>query len=156
MLEFVTEIINYAAITTHFKNHHSSLKNKYPMLLNWTDNTTSKAWLRKAATRTQKGKALQHLLCSMMINNPVGVKAEHIAGKSNILADAISRVYANSYSKLIFNKIFQEFPQMKSWERFHPSQELLSRLYSALLQEQDQGLCPINNLGHFVQDNSIL
>ena len=91
----------------------------------------------------------------MMINNPVGIKAEHIAGKSNVLADAISRVYTNSYSNLSFNKIFQEFPQMKLWQRFHPSQELLSRLYSALLQGQDQGLCRINKLGHFAQDNNI-
>ena len=155
LLEFVVEIINYAAISLSFKDNQSESKHKFPMLLNWTDNTTSKTWLRKAATRTEKGKALQRLLCSMMINNPVGIKAEHIAGKSNVLADAISRVYTNSYSNLSFNKIFQEFPQMKLWQRFHPSQELLSRLYSALLQGQDQGLCPINKLGHFAQDNSI-
>ena len=156
MLEFLVEIINYAAITLYFKNHQSYFKHEYPMLLNWTDNTTSKTWLRKAATRTQKGKALQHLLCSMMINNPVGIRAEYIAGKSNILADAISRVYTNLYSNLSFQKIFQEFPQMRLWRRFHPSQELLSRLYLALSQGQDQGLCPINNLGHFVQGNNIL
>ena len=155
LLEFVVEIINYAAISLSFKDNQSESKHKFPMLLNWTDNTTSKTWLRKAATRTEKGKALQRLLCSMMINNPVGIKAEHIAGKSNVLADAISRVYTNSYSNLSFNKVFQEFPQMKLNQRFHPSQELLSRLYSALLQGQDQGLCPINKLGHFAQDNSI-
>ena len=156
LLEFVVEIINYAAITLSFKDHQSEFKHKFPMLLNWTDNTSSKTWLRKAATRTDKGKALQRLLCSMMINNPVGIKAEYIAGKSNVLADAISRVYTNLYSNTSFKNILQEFPQMKLWKRFHPSQELLSRLYSALLQGQDQGLCPINKLGHFALDSNIL
>ena len=42
MLEFLVEIINYAAITLYFKNHQSYFKHEYPMLLNWTDNTTSK------------------------------------------------------------------------------------------------------------------
>ena len=53
-----------------------------------------------------------------MINNPVGIKAEHIAGSSNILADAISRVFNISYSENSFIKKFQDFPQMKSWKRF--------------------------------------
>ena len=98
LLEFVVEIINYAAITVLFQVNPSLCAHDYPMLLNWTDNVTSKTWLRKAATRTKKGKALQHLLCSLMINNQVGVKAEHIAGTSNILADAISRVSNSSSS----------------------------------------------------------
>ena len=104
------------------KEKPSMCKNTFPLLLNWTDNISAKTWLRKAATRSNKGKAIQHLLCSLMINNPVGIKADHIAGSENILADAISRVYNSSYSKFSFTKIFQEFPQMKSWKRFHPSQ----------------------------------
>ena len=91
-----------------------------------------------------------------MINNPVGLKAEHIAGESNVLADKISRIYNSSYSEISFHNLFQEYPQMKSWSRFHPSQELLSSLYSGLLMEQDQGLCPLKKLGQFAQDSSIL
>ena len=155
LLEFVVEIINYAAITLLFQNHPALCKHGFPLLLNWTDNMSSKTWLRKAATRTIKGKALQRILCSLMINNPVGIKADHIAGTSNTLADVISRVYTTSYSETSFHKIFQEYPQMKSWKRFHPSQELLSVLYSALLQGQDHGLCPPNKLGHFAQDSNI-
>ena len=154
LLEFVVEIINYAAITTLFQDKHLSVVHEFPILLNWTDNTSAKTWLRKAATKTKKGKPLQRLLCSLMINNPVGIRAEHIAGLSNTLADAISRVYSTSFSQISFNKIFQTFPQMKSWKRFHPSQELLSAIYLGLLQEQDCGLCPPNRLGHFVLENN--
>ena len=155
LLEFVVEIINYAAIIVFFRENPKTCSHEYPLLLNWTDNMTSKSWIRKAASRTDKGKALQRLLCGLMINNPVGLRAEHIPGEKNVLADAISRTYSSIYSKLSFNKLFQEFPQMKSWIRFHPSQELLSIIYSGLLEGQDKGLCLPKNLGHFVQDRII-
>ena len=91
-----------------------------------------------------------------MINNPVGLKAEHIAGESNTLADKLSRIYNSSLSEYSFQNLFQEYPQMKSWNRFHPSQELLSYLYLGLLKEQDHGLCPPKQLGHFALDKNIL
>ena len=106
ILEFAVEIINYAAVTLIFKNDPLLCQHSFPILLNWTDNTSSKTWLRKAATRTIKGKSLQQILCSLMINNPVGIKAEHIAGSSNILADAISRVFNISYSENSFINFF--------------------------------------------------
>ena len=151
LLEFVVEIINYAAVTSLVSNEHIDITKKYPVLLNWTDNKTAQAWIRKAATRTEKGKALQRILCSIMINNPLGFKADYIQGKSNVLADSISRVFASSNSS--FTELFQNHPQMRSWMRFHPSQELLSYLFSALLTGQDQGLLPIKNFGHFTHDN---
>ena len=154
LLEFVVEIINYAA-TTHLFNSTPS-KFGYATLLNWTDNKTAEAWIRKAATRTNKGKALQRTLCSLMINNPVSIKSDYIKGESNILADAISRTFSTTFSKIKFDKLFNEFPQMKSWKRFHPNQEMLSNLYSALLKEQDPGLYQIKKLGHLDQDNNTL
>ena len=150
------EIINYAAIIVYFKEHPTTCSHEFPLLLNWTDNMTSKSWIRKAASKSIKGKALQKLLCSLMMNNPVGIKAEHIAGELNILADAISRTYSSSYSKLSFDNLFQEFPQMRLWNRFHPSQELLSAIYLGLLEGQDQGLCLPKILGHFSQDKNTL
>ena len=155
LLEFVVEIINYAAITVLFRENPTLCKHLFPLLLNWTDNKTAKAWIRKAATRTKKGKALQRILMCLMINNPVGLNAEYIPGLNNILADAISRVYSNSLSHSSFEKLFQEFPQMKYWMRFHPSQELLSALYSGLLKGQDPGLYLPKHLGHFTQGKDI-
>ena len=156
LLEFLVEIINYAAVTILFQSNLTPCKNNYPILLNWTDNLTSKSWIKKAATKTVKGKALQRILCSLMINNPLGIIADYIPGELNVLADAISRVYTNSPSIPCLNKLHQEFPQLNSWKRFHPSQELLSALYSGLLLEQDLGLNLPKNLGHFDQDKNIL
>ena len=114
LLEFAVEIINYAGIIVYFRENPTTCFHEFPLLLNWTDNMTSKSWIRKAASRTNKGKSLQRLLCSLMINNPVGLKAEHIPGENNVLADAISHTYSSTYSQISFDKLFQEFPQIKS------------------------------------------
>ena len=151
LLEFVVEIVNYAAITKLLHSKMISCKQPYPMLINWTDNKTAKAWLRKAASRTIKGIGLQRILCGMMINNPVFIKAEYIEGHKNTLADAISRVFLSSTLFNSFDTLHQEFPQIRTWKRFHPSQELLSALYLALSRGLDRGIEPLNNLGHFEQ-----
>ena len=91
-----------------------------------------------------------------MINNPLGIIADYIPGELNVLADAISRVYTKSPSISCLNELFQEFPQLKCWNRSHPSQELLSALYLGLLKGQDPGLSLPKNLGHFDQGKSIL
>ena len=155
ILEFAVEIINYAAVSTMFANNTDLCNHEYPTLLNWTDNMSSKAWIKKVASKSKKGKALQRILCSLMINNPLGIDTEYIPGEHNILADKISRIYSSSSSHYNINTLFTEFPQMVSWQRFHPSQELLSAIYLALLKEQGQGLRPPKNLGHFTPDKGI-
>ena len=154
LLEFFVEIINYAAITLLYNNDNTICEHDQPTLLNWTDNKTALSWIRKAATRTEKGKALQRILCNIMINNPLGLQADYIKGEHNTLADAISRVFSSTSSNT-FSKLHQEFPQLKLWKRFHPSQELLSLLYSGLLKGQDPGIEQIKNLGHFSHDKII-
>jgi len=155
LLEFVVEIINYAALSELLRSNMTSCEQPFPMLINWTDNTTAQAWLRKAASRTIKGIGLQRILCSMMINNPLMIKAEYIQGHKNKLADAISRVFSTSTLFNSIDALHQEFPQMRTWMRFHPSQELLSALYLALLKGLDRGIEPLNNLGHFTQGKNI-
>ena len=127
---------------------------QFPTLLNWTDNKTAKSWIKKAATKTEKGKALQRILCSIMINNPLGIKTDYIKGETNVLADSISRVFTSS-SNTSFYKLHQTFPYLKFWMRFHPSHELLSAIYSALLTGLDPGISQIKKLGHFSRDNNI-
>ena len=57
LLEFAVEIINYAAIIVLFRRKTSLRPHEFPLLLNWTDNMVTKAWIREAASRTNKGKA---------------------------------------------------------------------------------------------------
>ena len=111
-----------------------------PFLLNWTDNQVSKSWIKIAAIKTSKGKALQRILCIIMITNPVDIKTDYIARLLNILADRIFRLYSKSKTPPFFTSLMQEFPQTNSWDRFLPSQYLLSSLYSVLLEEREPGL----------------
>ena len=150
LLEFLTEIINFATVSILFQADKHLCKQPYPVLLNWTDKQTSQACIKKAFTKTAKGKALQRILCILMINDPVGFKVDYIEGSKNILADRISRLYSNSATPPSFTSLIQEFPQMKLWNIFLPSPELLSTLYSALLEGREPGLCLPKKLGHFV------
>ena len=56
LVEFLTEIISYAVVTVRVLQNKKLCAQPYPILLNWTDNQTSQAWIKKAATRTPKGK----------------------------------------------------------------------------------------------------
>ena len=149
MLEFLTEIVNYAALTVYVQAHPKAAGHQYPILLNWTDNTTAKAWIRKAALKSQVAKNLQYILCGLMINNPLGVTCHHIAGDKNITADTLSRIYTNSNIPPTPHSLLQNLPKLQGYARFHPSPELLSLLFSALSREFKPGLHRPKMLGHF-------
>ena len=149
LLESFVGIISYAAVTVLFKDNPKLCSQSYILLLNLIDNKTSEAWITKVATKTVKDSVLQHMLCILMINNPVGLKAEYIEGVRNLHTDAISRTYSNPNKILSFYQIFQDFPQIKSWTKFHPSQGLLSTIYSALIEGREPRLCVTKTLGNF-------
>ena len=88
-----------------------------------------------------------------MINNQLGFKADYIQDINNILADSISRVFASSNTS--FDTLFQNVLQIVLLRRFHPSHELLSHLFFALLTGQDHALIQIKNLGHFTRGKII-
>ena len=73
-----------------------------------------KSWIKEATIKTTKGKTLQRVLCSLMINNPVGLQAEFIPGIDNALADQISRVYSKPNSTIFFRSLTQEFLEILS------------------------------------------
>ena len=82
------------------------------------------------------------------MNNDVGLKGDHIRGIDNDCADKISRVYLKANLPPSFESLFQKYP-------FHPSPELLSDLYSALLEGRAPEPSPRKNLGHFTHVNNI-
>ena len=149
-LEYMVIIINYAATTLA---HSLALKDgscdkEYPTLLNLADNTAADSWTRKMCTRSKSGKALSLVLAALMINNPVGLNSRYIEGLKNEIADAISRIHkANEMFEI--STLMQDFPQLKSCRRFHPSRELLSHLYAAVSQKWADPLQLPKQLGHF-------
>jgi hypothetical protein len=68
-----------------------------------------------------------------MLNNPVGITASHITTDANIIADRISRHKHDTDSLLLFSTLQQEYPLLRTCQRFHPSPELLSAIMDSLL-----------------------
>ena len=128
VLEFAIDILLYAAVTVHVRETPHLFPHKYGNYLNFSDNTLTVSWNKKAALFLPKAKTLQLIPCSIMMNNPVGLKGEHISGIENNCADKISRVYSKANSPPSFKSLFQEYPSLKEWKRFHPSLEFLSDL----------------------------
>ena len=98
--------------------------------LNFSDNTSTISWNKKSALHPLKAKALHLILCLIMMNNSVGLKEEHISGIDNDCADKLSRIYSKANSPPSFKSLFQEYPSLKEWKRFHPNPEFLSDLYT--------------------------
>ena len=158
LLEYATIIINFAAATLSIITRPTLLSkgNPFPALLNWADNMSANSWTRKSCTASYAGRCLSRLLCSLCLNNPLGLNADFIAGIDNIVADMISRLHPVPGTGPNFSALFQAFPSLTACRRFHPSPELLSRLMQALLSEAAPVIPPPKTLGHFTQGNSII
>ena len=150
LLEFATAIINYAAATACCERDPTLLPptNPYPVLLNHSDNESTNSWLRKTAYHSSKHRALSRILCSLRMDNPIGLNASYISTSDNFIADYISRL-----KNLVFGPsdipVIQRFPQLASCQIFHLSQELYSSLIEGLLQGAEVGISRPKTLGHF-------
>jgi len=134
VLEYAALIINYVA-ATHYFQINPDPSDPYPSVLLYADNTTAESWVIKACKKSFIGRALGRLQCALMINNNVGINVAHITTKDNVIADRISRVKRETNILPELTSLFQDFPQLKSCNRFLPSAELISLVMQTLLQE---------------------
>lgn len=150
VLEYLVIIVNYAAVTcAHLEQKENGTNDtKFPLLLNMADNTSADSWTRKMCTTSKKGKALALVLASTMINNPVGLSSKYLSCELNDIADAISRIHKND-KMFDITTLMQTYPQLRSCRRFHPSPELLSKLYDAVSSASADPLDLPNKLGRF-------
>ncbi len=72
----------------------------------------------------------------MMIDNTVGLHTGHATMTQNIIADLISCIKKETDSMRHFLKIQQEYPELASCKRFHPSAELISSITDAILYQK--------------------
>ena len=82
---------------------------------------TAIIWAIKSATTNPAGRGLSRLLCALMLNNHLGLNTDFIPGRLNIVADRISRVKTISGCPPDFTFLSQEFTELNSCRRFHPS-----------------------------------
>ena len=87
------------------------MAHNYPVVLIRADNTTANSWSNNLFFFSLASKAFMRLQCSMMINNPVGLNAEHVSGVDNDISDYIS----------YFKKILTEFSPLNISNRYSQS-----------------------------------
>jgi len=155
LLEYVAIIISYAAAISYSSRHPQCSKHSYPTIKIFSDNKSAIAWTIKASASTSSGKSLALLLASLLVNQPLGLWSGYVEGSKNILADKISRMQTHS-KKFLFSTLSQEYPNLAHYNRFHPSPELLSNIWEALLSPKIFRLTKIKNLGRFDPDSYTL
>jgi hypothetical protein len=131
VLEYAAGLINYAA-AYHYYLTHPDPNDPYPVVKLYLDNTASESWIIKACKGSLAGRALSRLQCAMMINNPVGIQAEHVTTVANVIADEISRIKKETNSLRGFASILQAYPEVAGCRRFQPSAALLSHIMDAI------------------------
>jgi hypothetical protein len=107
----------------------------HPTVLLWTDNTTAESWTKRIAGLSgPQGRALARLFAHLLMFSGVSTKAAYIEGEKNTIADHLSRLRKqDDFSQFRYTSLVQQFPQLKSCRRFHPSAELLSLVSTSLL-----------------------
>ena len=144
VLEYAGGLINFAAAYHYFLNHPDQ-DDPYPVVRLFLDNTASESWIIKACKGSLAGRALSCLQCAMMINNPVGIQAEHVTTIANKIADKISRIKKETNSVRGFASILQAYPEIAGCRRFLPSAALISHITDAISLKKLVDPMEVNN-----------
>ena len=86
------------------------------------------------------------------MNQHTGLDSEHISGSNNGCADSISRLTKDSLTSI--SSLFQHYPALAGYHRYHPAPELISLIYIALLNNSQEVPMPLRLKGHFAPANS--
>jgi hypothetical protein len=106
-------------------------------LLIRTDNSPSQNWAHKVSSRSEKGQHMVHTYAALLERTTLAVACNHIAEKTNSLADFISRPPTHLPSPASrHQQIFEKEPKLASYRYFRPHPELLSNLESRLFSER--------------------
>jgi hypothetical protein len=144
-LEFVTVILQLAACITRLElDPYSalplSLRRRYPngipalpTVVIWTDNTPSKRWANKVTTASPMGQTLVQIFGELLRRSDIAINCDWIAGVDNVRADMLSCPDLSLTPLELYSQIYRKEPQLRSWNFFRPSPELVSLLGSRLL-----------------------
>ena len=132
-LEYASLIINYVAVTHILTKAQVRMRrDPHPVVLLLADNRSAEAWLRKASSASEAGRALGYIQAAFMVNNPVGINVGHVTSKDNKIADRISRVTSELTLLAEMKQLHKDYPMLRSCKRFRPSAELVSLILDTL------------------------
>ena len=67
------------------------------------------------------------------MNQVIGVESRYIAADDNRCADAVSRISKDSLFSI--SNLFQDYPKLSTYRRYHPASKLVSLIYKALMND---------------------
>ena len=163
-LEFIVVLLQMAAAIVRLESLSSEQRVHFfpkgfpvqPILMCRTDNTAAKKWANKVTSKSQRGQQLIGVMAELLRTRSCGIRAQHIPGVDNGLADFISRPtnFTLSHSARS-EQLYQMHASARTWDYFQPSQELLQSLSYALFSSPTPGLPSLpKNLGQFVAASS--
>jgi hypothetical protein len=137
VLEFLALFIAFLMFQTKYDADPSKFP-PTPTMLSYGDSKSANSWMRKKSTRSLMGQNALRLFANYMLLSQVSSTTDHVKGIDNVEADDISRVqelfspkkshiYDVPFSTLI-QQVCQKYNNLKSWEIFLPSPEILSDL----------------------------
>ena len=163
-LEFAVIILQLAAVITRLRFDQDSsrffLSGVVPTIPVWhgeTDNSASKSWENKVTTKSSQGQSLLLIYSELLRVGRIHTQCSHLAGESNIIADAISRNTFSLPPSVRWPQLFQKHPCLATCDFFLPSLELQLQITSLLCSRSLPApyvLPPV--LGRFVPAGSII
>jgi hypothetical protein len=134
-LEYVAIIFGLAGSILAWEALLIDCRHIHPTVLLWTDNTTAESWTKCIARLLgPQGRALACLFAHLLMISGVSMKAAYIEGEKNMIADHLSHLcQQDDFLQFHYTSLVQQFPQLKSCSRFHPSAELLLLVSTSLL-----------------------
>jgi hypothetical protein len=117
VLEYASIIVTYLLSCQQIVAQEILLEDPHPIVLVKGDNTCSESWSKKGCKKSAMGRALGRLQSALMLNNPVGLKVEHISTTANVIADKISRILNETDLVVEIPKIQAEHPELAGCKR---------------------------------------
>ena len=114
MLEYLAMIIGLVATILAWEALPPSQCLATLIILLWTDNTTAHSWTHKMAGLSHshpQGHALACLFAHLLMFSMVGIKAQHIKGNTNVIANHLSHLCLdNDYTHFTYHSLVQKYP----------------------------------------------
>ena len=112
---------------------------KFPVLLNYCDNTAACNWVNEHCKHSMIGWRLGRLFVGLLMSTKIGVQAEWISTYLNFIADDISRLKTESADgEFDYADLKITYPILESCRQFQTSDSLLGMIWDILLHKS----CP--------------
>jgi hypothetical protein len=152
-LEFIVIIMQLAATLVWIDDNQWT--GIAPLILIWTDNTSSKAWAAAVHARSPRLHGLVSLYADLLERGNFKPQTAYIASADNHQADFLSRLDPHLSPPLLHSQISQQYIDMNSFKIFHPASALLHAIEARMFSDAPPAhLEPTTNLGRFAAGGS--